>query len=68
MTHVSSKKKPVPFTPMYNGVSVGHGGGPKEPLPIHLTDELLYTCVTPIDSCVNILQDDLSFFWLYAFH
>jgi hypothetical protein len=32
-------KKLAPFTPTYNRVSVGHGGEPKEPLPIRLTHE-----------------------------
>jgi hypothetical protein len=49
------------FTPTYDRISVRYGGGPKEPLPICLTHERFCTCMTSADSCVNVLQDDLSF-------
>jgi hypothetical protein len=61
-------KKLATFTLMYDRVSVRHGGEPKEPLPIRPTHEWFCTCVTPVDSYVYVLQDDLSFLWGYAFH
>jgi hypothetical protein len=54
-------KKLATFTPMYNRVGVRNGGEQKVPLPIRLTCESFCTYVTPVDSYVYVLKDDLSF-------
>jgi hypothetical protein len=61
-------KKLAPFTPKYNEVSIWYGSEPEEALPIRLTHKWLCSCVTSADTSMNALQDDLSFFWGYAFH
>jgi hypothetical protein len=49
------------FTPTYNGVGVRYSSGQKEPLSICLSHERFCTCMTSVESCMNVLQDNSSF-------
>jgi hypothetical protein len=62
MIHASGDQKTGTFTPTHNGVGIRDGSEPKEPMHVRLTQKWLCTSVSPVDSYVNVLQDDLSFF------